>query len=183
MSVSQYNRREFIAAGTSAGALLLSSHTLAQPSNPFDMEIAQAARLIRSGDLSPGELVRSYLEQIERINPRLNAYITVMQERARDRARYLEAELANGKWRGPLHGIPIALKDNIDTAGVRTTAASRVYENRVPDEDAEVVERLENAGAIILGKLNMHEFAYGATSAVSHFGPVHNPWKLDRIPG
>ena len=147
------------------------------------MEIAQATRLIRSGDLSPGELVRSYLEQIERINPQLNAFITVMQERAEARAHFLEAELANGNWRGPLHGIPIALKDNIDTAGVRTTAASAVYENRVPDEDAEVVKRLEQAGAIILGKLNMHEFAYGASSAVSHFGPVHNPWDLDRIPG
>ncbi len=183
MSVSQYNRREFIAAGTSATALLLSGHTLAQPSNPFDMEIAQASWLIRSGDLSPGELVSSYLEQIERINPSINAFITVTKSRAEERVHFLETELANGKWRGPLHGIPIALKDNIDTAGVRTTAASRVYEDRVPDEDAEVVKRLENAGAIILGKLNMHEFAYGATSAISHFGPVHNPWDLDRIPG
>jgi aspartyl-tRNA(Asn)/glutamyl-tRNA(Gln) amidotransferase subunit A len=183
MSAPHYNRREFLAAGASATAFLLSSHSLAQQSNPFDMDIAQAARLIRSGDLSPGDLVRSYLQQIERIDPRLNAFITVMQERAEERALFLEAELANGKWRGPLHGIPVALKDNIDTAGVRTTAASAVYQNRVPDEDAEVVRRLEEAGAIILGKLNMHEFAYGASSAVSHFGPVHNPWDFDRIPG
>ena len=109
--------------------------------------------------------------------------MTVTEERAVERARALEAELTAGRWRGPLHGIPIALKDNIDTAGVRTTAASDVFADRIPDEDAEVVTRLEAAGAIILGKLNMHEFAYGATSAFTLSGPVRNPWDVDRIPG
>ena len=86
-----------------------------------------------------------------------------------------------GKWRGPLHGIPIALKDNIDTAGIRTTAASELFKDRIPSADAEVVRRLKNAGAILLGKTNLHEFAYGGTSSVSYFGPVHNPWALDRF--
>ena len=109
--------------------------------------------------------------------------MTVTEERAVERARALEAELAAGRWRGPLHGIPIALKDNIDTAGVLTTAASAVFADRVPDEDAEVVTRLEAAGAVVLGKLNMHEFAYGGTSAFTHTGPVRNPWDTGRIPG
>ena len=98
-------------------------------------------------------------------------------------ARAMEAEQRQGKWRGPLHGIPIALKDNIDTTGIRTTAASELFKDRVPSEDAEVVRRLQNAGAILLGKTNLQEFAYGGTSSVSYFGPVHNPWALDRIPG
>jgi aspartyl-tRNA(Asn)/glutamyl-tRNA(Gln) amidotransferase subunit A len=89
----------------------------------------------------------------------------------------------HGRWRGPLHGIPVALKDNIDTKGIRTTAASELFKDRVPSEDAEVVRRLKNAGAILLGKANLHEFALGGSSSVSYFGPVHNPWALDRIPG
>jgi aspartyl-tRNA(Asn)/glutamyl-tRNA(Gln) amidotransferase subunit A len=127
--------------------------------------------------------VRAYLTRIEEFNPRLNAYITVIGDEAVSRARELQDELESGRWRGPLHGIPIALKDNIDTAGVRTTAAGGVYAERVPDDDAEVVRRLHDAGAIVLGKLNMHEFAFGDTSAVSYFGAVRNPWDLDRIPG
>lgn len=116
-------------------------------------------------------------------NPTLNAFITVTGEQALAAARDMDAERRRGIWRGPLHGIPIALKDNIDTAGVRTTAASELFKDRVPSEDAEVVRRLTRAGAIMLGKTNLHEFAYGGTSAVSYFGPVHNPWALDRIPG
>ena len=104
-------------------------------------------------------------------------------EAALDQARALGAELAAGRSRGPLHGIPIALKDNIDTAGIRTTAASAVYADRVPTEDAPVVTKLREAGAVFLGKLNMHEFAYGGTSAITHFGPVHNPWNFDYTPG
>ena len=113
----------------------------------------------------------------------MNAFITVTAESALATARAMEAEAQRGKWRGPLHGIPIALKDNIDTAGVRTTGASELFKDRIPTEDAEVARRLKNAGAIILGKLNMHEFAYGPSSAVTYFGPVHNPWALDRISG
>jgi aspartyl-tRNA(Asn)/glutamyl-tRNA(Gln) amidotransferase subunit A len=107
----------------------------------------------------------------------------VTAEQALDAARAAERELAAGRSRGPLHGIPIALKDNIDTAGVLTTAASAVYAERIPTEDAPVVTKLRDAGAVLLGKLNMHEFAYGGTSAVTHYGPVHNPWNLDHHPG
>jgi aspartyl-tRNA(Asn)/glutamyl-tRNA(Gln) amidotransferase subunit A len=183
VSFSQYSRREFIVAGASATAFLISNHSRAQPSDPYNFNIAQAAPLIRSRDLSPTEMVRSYLERIAELDPELNAFITVTEEQALNHALRLEQELASGQWRGPLHGIPIALKDNIDTAGVKTTAASGVYLDRIPDEDAEVVKRLSTAGAVILGKLNLHEFAYGASSAVSHFGPVHNPWDLERISG
>jgi aspartyl-tRNA(Asn)/glutamyl-tRNA(Gln) amidotransferase subunit A len=129
------------------------------------------------------ELTRACLDRIERLNPQLNAFITVMAEQALGQARVLEAELHAGKWRGPLHGIPIGLKDLFDTAGVKTTCASAVFAERIPAEDAEVVIRLKRAGAVVLGKQNMHEFAYGATSVASHFGAVHNPWNLGRIAG
>lgn len=181
MRTTRVNRREFIAGV--ATALYWSGRAAAQDQDPTQLGIADASRLIRSGALSPGELVDAYLERIGRFDEDLNAFITLTDERAIERARELDAELANGLWRGPLHGIPIALKDNIDTAGIRTTAASAVFADRIPDQDATVVTRLEEAGAIVLGKLNMHEFAYGATSAASHFGPVHNPWDVTRIPG
>src|SRR6267154_294448 len=100
----------------------------------------------------------------------LNAFITVLRDQALAHARELEAEQRAGKFRSPLHGIPIALKDNIDTASIRTTAASQVFEDRVPTEDAEVVRRLKAAGAVLIGKTNMHEFAAGGTSAVSYWG-------------
>ena len=183
MSKAAVNRREFIACSAAAVVLALSERSLAQSANPTDLNISEASRLIRSGALSPRDLVGAYVERIGRLDGRLNSFITATEERALARARELETELAEGRWRSPLHGIPIALKDNIDTAGVLTTAASAVFADRIPDEDAEVVTRLQEAGAIILGKLNMHEFAYGGTSAVSHFGPVRNPWDLDRISG
>ncbi len=133
--------------------------------------------------ISPLELVRAYLARIDRLEPRVNAYITVTSDLALIQAQQLEAELDAGRWRGPLHGIPIALKDNMDTAGIRTTAASALFADRVPGEDAEVYRRLKEAGAVLLGKLNLHEFAYGGTSAITHFEPVHNPWNLEHIPG
>lgn len=177
------NRREFIGTSSAAVALFLSQRGLAQPADPTDLGIAEAGPLIRSGDLSPVDLVQAYLERIARLDGQLNAFITLTDESALSRARELEAELARGGWRGPLHGIPIALKDNIDTAGVLTTAGSALFANRTPDEDAAAVTRLEEAGAIILGKTNMHEFAFGGSSADTHYGPVHNPWNLDHIPG
>src|SRR5690606_9491548 len=140
-----------------------------QPSDLTELTIAEASRLIRAGALSPVELTRAYLARIDRFEPRINAFITVTAETALEQARALEAELAEGLWRGPLHGVPIALKDNIDTAGILTTAASALFANRVPTEDAEVYRRLKDAGAVLLGKLNMHEFAYGGTSAITHF--------------
>jgi aspartyl-tRNA(Asn)/glutamyl-tRNA(Gln) amidotransferase subunit A len=129
------------------------------------------------------QLTEACLDRIATYNPKLNAFITVMRDEALREARDLEAEQRSGKLRGPLHGIPIALKDNIDTMGVRTTAASAVFDDRVPEQDAEVTRRLKEAGAVLMGKTNLHEFAMGGTSATSYFGPVRNPWSLDRNPG
>ena len=164
-------------------AAMSGSGLRAQASDPTEFGVAAASRLIRSRALSPLELTGAYLERIERLNERVNAFATVTAPLALEQAALLEAELDDGRWRGPLHGIPIALKDNIDTAGIRTTAASAVFADRVPPVDAEVYRLLKQAGAILLGKLNLHEFAYGGTSAISHFGPVHNPWNLDYVPG
>jgi aspartyl-tRNA(Asn)/glutamyl-tRNA(Gln) amidotransferase subunit A len=147
------------------------------------LTIAEVSGRVRKKTISPVELVQACLRRIERLNPLLNAYITVTAEAALIRARELEGEVRRGRWRGPLHGIPVALKDVIDTAGIRTTAASAIFADRIPTEDAEVVCRLKAAGAVILGKLNMHEFAFGDTSAISHFGPVHNPWNREYVTG
>ncbi len=165
------SRRGFMAGSAAAVAAAMGRGAFASDGDPTRLTIREAAVLIRSGELSPVDLTRAYLERIERIDPGINAYITVLADSALARAREMEQELQEGQWRGPLHGIPIALKDNIDTAGIRTTAASELFEDRVPDEDAEMVRRLKQAGAVILGKLNLHEFAYGGTSSVTHFGP------------
>ncbi len=145
--------------------------------------IADLAPRLRSKKISPVELTRDCLERIEQLNPPLNAFITVTAESALAEARAAEMEIGRGEWRGPLHGIPVALKDIIDTAGVKTTSASALHENRVPTEDAEVVRRLRRAGAVILGKNNLHEFAYGGSSLVSFFGDVHNPRNQAHIAG
>ena len=133
--------------------------------------------------MSPVELTHECLSRIERLNPKLNAFITVTADSAVAEARQAEAEVQHDCWRGPLHGIPIALKDMVATAGVHTTAASGVFKDRVPTEDAEIVRRLKAAGAVFLGKLNLQECAYGGSSAISYFGPVHNPWNLDYSSG
>jgi aspartyl-tRNA(Asn)/glutamyl-tRNA(Gln) amidotransferase subunit A len=186
------SRRSFMKAALAGigGPFLLSSRltaasvrTRAVPSvaeEPGDelakLSIGEAADLVRKKKVSPVQLTQACLSRIERLNPMLNAFITVTAESALAQAREAEAEVRRGRWRGALHGIPIGLKDMIDTAGVLTTAASGVFEHRVPDEDADVVRRLKAAGAVLIGKLNMHEFAVGATSGVSFFGPVRNPW-------
>jgi aspartyl-tRNA(Asn)/glutamyl-tRNA(Gln) amidotransferase subunit A len=145
--------------------------------------ISELSQRLRGREVSSVEITQDCLMRIERLNSALNAFITVMSESALAEARRAEAEILRGEWRGPLHGVPIALKDLIDTAGVRTTAASALYKDRVPDQDAEVVRRLRRAGAVIVGKNNLHEFAYGGSSLVSHFGDVHNPWGVGRIAG
>ena len=169
-----------------AAATHLSARQASQrPATPTDLawlSLTEAADLVKAKGVSPTELVTACLDRIATYNPKLNAFITVTREAALARAKELEALPASAP-RGLLHGVPIALKDNIDTAGVRTTAASSVYDDRVPSEDADVVRRLTAAGAIVLGKLNLHEFANGGTSATSYFGPVRNPWALDRNPG
>jgi len=147
------------------------------------LTLAEASARIRARTVTPHQLVEACLARIQIYNPKVNAFITVMKGDALKQAQELGAEQKAGKFRGPLHGIPIALKDNMDTAGVRTTAASAVFDERVPTEDAEVVRRLKAAGAILIGKANLHEFAFGGTSATSYYGPVRNPWALDRNPG
>jgi aspartyl-tRNA(Asn)/glutamyl-tRNA(Gln) amidotransferase subunit A len=145
--------------------------------------IQQLSRQIRDHSISPVELTRDCLERIEALNPKLNAFITVLADSAIDQARQAEHEIQSGNYRSPIHGIPIGLKDIFDTAGIRTTAASELFKDRIPTEDAEVVRRLRNAGAIILGKQNLHEFAYGASSLISFFGAIHNPWDTARLAG
>jgi aspartyl-tRNA(Asn)/glutamyl-tRNA(Gln) amidotransferase subunit A len=147
------------------------------------MGIREIAELFRKGSLSPVELITDCLARIERLNPKLNAFITVTAESALAQARQAEAEIRRGDWRGPLHGIPLALKDLIDTAGVKTTAASLLFKDRVPAEDAEIVRRLKAAGAVLLGKQNLHEFAYGGSSMISAFGEVRNAWNREHIAG
>jgi len=148
-----------------------------------DISISTLSQRIRDGRVSPVALTEDCLSRIAALDPVLNAYITVTADSARREARAAEREIRDGRWRGPLHGIPIGLKDLIDVAGMPTTGASAVYLDRVPAEDAEVVRRLRAAGAVILGKQNMHEIAFGGSSVVSHFGPVRNPWDPQCIAG
>jgi len=174
------SRREFIQTTVGTVAFLGLGSTL-QASPVSDdlafLTISELSELIRTRKISPVEVTRVMLQRIEKFNPILNAYITVTSEQAMKSAQDAEKEIQHGKWRGPLHGVPLALKDLFDTAGVRTTAASALFKDRVPQEDAEVVGKLKAAGAVLLGKLNMHEFAYGGSSTVSYFGAVHNPWE------
>jgi len=145
--------------------------------------IAEASDLVRFRKLSPVDLTQECLETIERLNPTLNAFITVTAESALQEAQLAEKEIAHGGWRGPLHGIPIGLKDLIDTAGIRTTAGSAVFKDRVPTQDAEVVKKLKAACAVLVGKHNLHEFAYGGSSLISYFGPPRNPVNPEFITG
>lgn len=138
---------------------------------------------VRDRKLSPVELTRECLHKIDALNSELNAFITVTRDSALREAVQAETEIQNGKWRGPLHGIPVGLKDLIDTAGVRTTAASRVFADRVPSRDAEVVTRLRDAGAVLIGKQNLHEFAYGGSSVISAFGVPRNPIDPEYLAG
>jgi aspartyl-tRNA(Asn)/glutamyl-tRNA(Gln) amidotransferase subunit A len=151
--------------------------------------IEQIGKLFHKRKLSPVELTKIILARIETLNPKLNAFITITTELALAQAQRAEQELfaprgrKDYRDRGPLHGIPISLKDNIYTKGIRTTAGSKILKDFVPDDDAPVAALLKKAGAIIVGKTNMHEFAYGVTSENPHYGPVRNPWDLARISG
>jgi aspartyl-tRNA(Asn)/glutamyl-tRNA(Gln) amidotransferase subunit A len=138
---------------------------------------------IASGQISSTDATRGYLERIDRLDSAVGAFITVDAERALEQARAADEALAAGSSLGPLHGVPLALKDNIDTAGLRTTVGSAFFADRIPDVDAEVTRRLRAAGAVVLGKATLHEFAYGATNQNAHFGPCRNPWDLRRVPG
>jgi aspartyl-tRNA(Asn)/glutamyl-tRNA(Gln) amidotransferase subunit A len=160
--------------------------------NDTDLAFASmegVARLFRKRKLSPVELTKLMLARIEQLNPKLNAYVTVTAELALSQAKKAEAELfaprgrQGHRDRGPLHGIPISLKDNIYTAGIRTTAGSKILADFVPENDAVVWAKLKEAGAVLLGKTNLHEFAYGVTNNNPHYGPARNPWDLTRITG
>lgn len=147
------------------------------------LTLHQAADLLRQEDISPVELTQAHLERIERIEDRLNAFITITPELAIQQAHQAEMEIHNGDYKGSLHGIPLALKDLFETEGIRTTAGSSFFSDYIPDEDAAVVQKLKAAGAVILGKLNMHEIALGVTNENPHYGDCCNPWDLTRISG
>jgi aspartyl-tRNA(Asn)/glutamyl-tRNA(Gln) amidotransferase subunit A len=153
------------------------------PSALTELTIADAAARIAARDITPLELTEAYLERIQRLNPLLNAYITVTADAALAEARAATEALASSGPRSLLHGIPIALKDIYATKGVRTTAGSKILADYVPARDATVTWLLRRAGAVLLGKLNTHEFAYGVTNNNPHYGPARNPWDTSRIPG
>ena len=145
--------------------------------------IRELGTLFADGSLSPVEVVQDALRRIERLDPALNSYLTVTAERALEQAADAESEIRAGRKRGPLHGIPYAAKDLLDTSGIRTTVGSRIRARHVPSSNAAVIEKLDDAGAILIGKTGLHEWAYGITSTNPHFGPVRNPWDPERIPG
>jgi aspartyl-tRNA(Asn)/glutamyl-tRNA(Gln) amidotransferase subunit A len=196
MSIALVSRRSFVktALGGAAGTLIPPIAVAASPAgieggeaannaNLSRLTLSEASQRVHSKKISPVELTKACLGRIEQLNPKLNAFITVTADSALAEARAAEEEIHRGHWKGPLHGIPFALKDLLDTAAVRTTAGSGLFKDRVPTEDAEVVRRLKAAGAVFLGKLNLHECAYGGSSVISHFGPVRNPWDPDYCTG
>jgi aspartyl-tRNA(Asn)/glutamyl-tRNA(Gln) amidotransferase subunit A len=145
--------------------------------------IASLSALIRERKVSPVEVIDATLARIAEVDTKLNSFITVTADRARESARRAEREIMAGAYRGPLHGIPVALKDLFATEGVVTTNGSKIFKDSVPRVDATVAKKLADAGAILVGKNNMHEFAMGSTTNNPHFGTCHNPWNLDHIPG
>jgi aspartyl-tRNA(Asn)/glutamyl-tRNA(Gln) amidotransferase subunit A len=147
------------------------------------LTISEIAPMIQAREVSPVELTEAALAEAELRQPTLNSFITILRDQAMAEAEKQEAALSRGEYLGPLQGIPIGIKDNIATGGITTTVGSKVLKDHVPAEDAEVVRRCREAGAIILGKENLEEFAAGATSNNPHYGAVHNPWALDHIPG
>lgn len=145
--------------------------------------IAQIAAQIREGEISPVELIEATLQAIDQCEPQLNAFITVFREESLESARQVDAEIRSGKDLGPLHGLPIALKDIIYVEGTRSTAGSNFFSDESPQFDAALVTKLKDAGAIIIGKTNLHEFAFGVTTENPHFGATANPWDTARVPG
>ncbi|HEX5320062.1 MAG TPA: amidase [Stellaceae bacterium] len=150
---------------------------------PDFLTIAEAARLIQKQELSPADLVESRLQRIERLDGRLHSFIRVLADEARDEARRAEGEIAAGRYKGPLHGIPLGLKDIYETAGVPTTGHSKVMQDHVPKADAVSVRRLREAGAVTMGKLATHEFAFGGPSFDLPWPPARNPWDTTRFTG
>jgi aspartyl-tRNA(Asn)/glutamyl-tRNA(Gln) amidotransferase subunit A len=160
-----------------------SENNMSEPTDLLFASIADISARVRNGRLSPVELAQHCLDRIEALNPILNAFITVTAPLALDQAGNAGTEIRAGHWRGPLHGLPVAVKDFYDTAGIRTTAGFEHFQNRVPSQDAELVLTLRNAGAVLVGKTNMHKLGMGTTSLESHFGPVVNPWSAGHVAG
>ena len=153
-------------------------------SNPIlFLPVSELAKKIQSRELTSVELTKIFLAHSHALNPTLNAYISFRDEKALEDAAKMDAEIDAGNYRGLLHGIPMAIKDNIYVGNEITTMASKYHENFVSEDDASVVENLKNAGVVLIGKLNMHEYAWGITNNSPHFGPVKNPWNLSKIPG
>ena len=148
-----------------------------------ELNLTDLSRLIAARELSSSEVVSATLAHLERLKDKLNAFITVLRERALAAAKKADEDIARGQYRGQLHGVPVTIKDMFETASVRTTGGSKILADWIPETDAALVERLNAAGAIIIGKTNLDEFGHGGTSTLSHFGPVHNPWNIDRIAG
>lgn len=148
-----------------------------------DLTLAESAKLLRAREVRPSELTEAYLRRISDLDPQLNTFITVTDERARMEAATADTEIASGQYRGALHGVPIGLKDLVDTAGIRTTAGSSIHSDYVPKYDAGVARRLREKGAVLLGKLNTHEYALGTTNANPHYGDAQNPWDRARVTG
>jgi aspartyl-tRNA(Asn)/glutamyl-tRNA(Gln) amidotransferase subunit A len=147
------------------------------------LSVQELGALLRKREVSATEVAQSFLERIARLDPKIHAYLTVAASEALEAARRCDWELISGVDRGPLHGIPLAVKDLVDTAGIRTTSGSRILADRVPQQDATAVARLRAAGAVIVGKTNLNEFACGVTTTNAHYGDTHNPWDLARSPG
>ena len=149
----------------------------------FKLTVTEVSGKIRSKEISSVELTRSILEYAEKINPKTNAFISFRKEAALAEAEKADQEIRDGKYRGIYHGIPLAVKDNIYVQDEVTTMGSRIHKDFVPDADAAVISALREAGAILTGKLNLHEYAWGVTNDNPHFGPAHNPWNPDKITG
>ena len=147
------------------------------------LSAAQLSGLIRRKEISPVEVVTAHLDRIQATDGVLNSFITLLPEQALAAARRAESQIQSGHYRGPLHGIPVGLKDLFNTAGVKTTSGSRILDNFIPDQDCTVASRFQQAGAILLGKLNMHQFAYGPTGENPDYGHMHNPWDPERYTG
>jgi aspartyl-tRNA(Asn)/glutamyl-tRNA(Gln) amidotransferase subunit A len=153
------------------------------PDDICELNLTDLSWLIAAREVSSVEAVSATLTRLEQLEGKLNAFITVLSEQALAQAKKADEEIARGNNRGPLHGIPVTIKDMFETAGVLTTGASKILKDWVPETDSALVERLSAAGAIIIGKTNLDEFGHGGTSTLSHFGPVHNPWDIERIAG
>ena len=153
------------------------------PSDLLQLSISEISPRIKNREISPVELTEAALSAAGKLQPQLNSFITILDQQAMAQARIAESKIMNGEYLGPLHGIPIGIKDNIETQGIRTTVGSKVLGDHIPSDDAHVVALCKNAGAVILGKENLEEFAAGVTSNNLHYGAVHNPWNLDHIAG